>query len=86
MPRPTGGAYEYQHGFNGVAIVAFALGVLPSLPGFVAALQGRAAAGIFAGLYNWAWFVGFLMSALIYIIGMRVRAGSRERGAVGATL
>jgi NCS1 family nucleobase:cation symporter-1 len=81
-----GGAYEYQHGFNWVAIVAFALGVLPSLPGFVAAIQGRPAAGIFAGLYNWAWFVGFLLSAVIYVIGMRLGARSRQRGAVGATL
>src|SRR5207247_742648 len=31
------GVYEYSRGFNWVAIGALALGVLPSLPGFVAA-------------------------------------------------
>jgi nucleobase:cation symporter-1, NCS1 family len=81
-----GGAYEYSRGFNRIAVAAFALGVAPSLPGFVAALRGTPASGFFAGLYNWAWFVGFLVAALIYVVGMRMGAGSRERGAVGATL
>jgi len=80
------GAYEYSRGFNWVAIGALALGVLPSLPGFVAALRGVPETGVFGTIYNWAWFVGFLLSALIYVIGMRAGAGSRERGAVGATL
>jgi NCS1 family nucleobase:cation symporter-1 len=80
------GAYEYSRGFNLVAIGALALGVLPSLPGFVAALRGVPETGVFGTIYNWAWFVGFLLSALIYVIGMRLGAGSRERGAVGATL
>jgi len=78
------GAYEYNHGINWLAVAAFALGVAPSLPGFVAALGGVPATGLFASIYNWAWFVGFLISALIYMIGMRIGAGSRERGAVGA--
>ena len=80
------GAYEYSHGINWLAVAAFVLGVAPSLPGFVAALRGVPVTGLFASVYNWAWFVGFLISALIYIIGMRVGAGTRERGAVGATV
>ena len=80
------GAYEYTHGVNWLAIAALALGVAPSLPGFVAALRGTPASGLFGGIYNWAWFVGFLTSAVIYVVGMRLGAGSRERGAVGATL
>jgi len=78
------GAYEYSHGINWLAVAAFALGVAPSLPGFVAALGGRTASRPFAGLYNWAWFVGFLISALIYVVGMRAGAGSKERGALSA--
>jgi nucleobase:cation symporter-1, NCS1 family len=77
------GTYEYSHGINGVAVLAFALGVAPSLPGFVAALKGSPASGVFGGIYNWAWFVGFILSALVYLVGMRVGAGSREQGAVG---
>ncbi len=78
------GAYEYSHGINWLAVAAFVLGVAPSLPGFVAALGGRTASRPFAGLYNWAWFVGFLISALIYVVGMRAGAGSKERGALSA--
>ncbi len=78
------GIYEYSHGVNWIAMAALAAGVAPSLPGFIAALGGTPAPGIFGGIYNWAWFVGFILSALIYVIGMRVGAGSRERGAVGA--
>ncbi|HKC38844.1 MAG TPA: NCS1 family nucleobase:cation symporter-1, partial [Gemmatimonadales bacterium] len=42
-----GGVYEYSRGVNWIAIVAFALGVAPSVPGFIAALGGHAAAGFF---------------------------------------
>jgi len=69
-----GGVYEYRRGVNGVAIAAFVLGVAPSLPGFAAALTGRPAGGFFGGVYNWAWFVGFLVSAAVYVAGMRARA------------
>ncbi len=80
------GSYEYSRGFNWVAIGALLLGVAPSLPGFVTALRGVPARGVFGTIYNWAWFVGFLLSALVYVIGMRVGARSREHGAVGATV
>jgi NCS1 family nucleobase:cation symporter-1 len=77
-----GGAYEYSGGVNWVAVAAFVLGVLPSLPGFIAALGGRSAGGFFGGVYNWAWFVGFIVAASVYIFGMRMMAGSTEHGAV----
>ncbi len=76
------GVYEYRRGINWIAVGAFLLGVAPSLPGFIAALTGRPIAGVGASLYNWAWFVGFLVAAVIYVVGMRVGAGSREQGAV----
>jgi NCS1 family nucleobase:cation symporter-1 len=75
-----GGAYEYQGGVNWIAMTALALGVLPSLPGFTAALSGRTAAPLFAALYNWAWFVGFGVAAGIYLVGMK--AVSRQPSAV----
>ena len=78
------GIYEYTRGVNGIALAALVLGVAPSLPGFIAALRGTPASGIFGGIYNWAWFVGFILSALLYVIGMRAGAGSRERGALSA--
>ena len=71
------GAYEYSRGFNWVAIGALTLGVLPSLPGFVAALRGVPETGVFGTIYNWAWFVGFLIAAAVYLVGMRVTAQRR---------
>src|SRR6266849_6318863 len=71
------GAYEYSHGINSLAVLAFALGVAPSLPGFVAALKGSPASGVFGGIYNWAWFVGFLISAIVYVAGMQMIMGRR---------
>ena len=68
-----GGAYEYSRGVNWVAMIAFVLGVVPSLPGFIGALSGRPAAGLFGGVYNWAWFVGFLISSMVYVAGMKAR-------------
>ena len=76
------GVYEYALGFNPSAILALLLGVVPSLPGFLAALRGVPLHGPFGTIYNWAWFVGFLLSAVIYVVAMRVQSGSTEQGAV----
>jgi len=76
------GVYEYTLGFNPIAILALLLGVVPSLPGFLAALRGVSLHGPFGTIYNWAWFVGFLLSAVIYVVAMRVQSGSTEQGAV----
>jgi len=75
-----GGVYEYSRGVNWIAIVAFALGVAPSVPGFIGALGGHPAAGFFGGVYNWAWFVGFIVSAGVYIAGMRMKGAAKRSG------
>jgi len=66
------GIYEYSRGLNWVALGALATGVAPSLPGFIAAVRGTPAEGFFGGIYNWAWFTGFLIAALVYLAGMRL--------------
>jgi NCS1 family nucleobase:cation symporter-1 len=54
------------------------MGVLPSLPGFLSAVTGRATTLFFGRLYNWAWFVGFGLAAAVYLAAMKARgAGSR---------
>jgi NCS1 family nucleobase:cation symporter-1 len=75
-----GGAYKYRRGVNWVAMIAFVLGVLPSLPGFVAAVGGGSTSSLFAGLYNWAWFVGFIVSAALYVTGMRMNGAEKRSG------
>ena len=75
-----GGVYEYRRGVNWVAMIAFVLGVLPSLPGFIGALSGTPADGFFGGVYNWAWFVGFTVSATLYVTGMRMKRAEQRGG------
>jgi NCS1 family nucleobase:cation symporter-1 len=75
-----GGAYEYRGGVNWIAMTALAIGVLPNLPGFIAALNGTTTTPLFATLYNWAWFVGFGIAGGVYLVGMKVV--SRQSSAV----
>jgi len=57
-----GGLYEYTRGFNPRALFALAAGVIVALVGlFVPALHW---------LYEYAWFVGFAVAALVYLLLM----------------
>jgi len=57
-----GGAYEFTAGFNWRAIGALAAGILVALIGLkVPALRS---------LYQYAWFVGFAVSFVVYLIWM----------------
>ena len=59
---------------NVAAIVALLLGILPNLPGFllqIKVVSGTAFPVWVSGLYNYAWFVGFFVSGITYIIMMR---------------
>ncbi|MDP3772749.1 MAG: NCS1 family nucleobase:cation symporter-1 [Gemmatimonadales bacterium] len=76
-----GGAYEYTRGVNWIAMLALAVGVAPSVPGFLAALKVTEVAPVWSGIYNWAWFVGFALAATVHVGGMKMM-GSGERGAV----
>ena len=65
----TSGSYWYSGGYNPKAFVAFVIGVLPSIPGFLnVSLKNFAVPKIFQTLYSCAWFVGFGVSIAIYLI------------------
>jgi NCS1 family nucleobase:cation symporter-1 len=57
------GAYEYQNGVNYRAVVALAAGIIVALLGL--------AVPPLRWLYNYAWFIGFFVSALVYVVLMR---------------
>lgn len=61
------GEYEYRNGVNPHAVVSLAAGVL-------IALIGLAVPGL-RWLYDYAWFVGFAVSGLIYVALMHTRGG-----------
>lgn len=63
------GRYSYSNGFNKSALIALVIGILPNVPGFFTTI------GVFGkdffpvwltGLYNYAWFVGFFVSGILY--------------------
>jgi NCS1 family nucleobase:cation symporter-1 len=67
---PTG-EYRYSGGFSWVAIVALCAGALPSLPGFLATIKvidGTHVPPFLLGLYSYAWFVGFGIAFLLYLV------------------
>ena len=60
--------------FNHAAIIALLLSVLPNIPGFL--LQVKLVSSTLfpewvSHLYNYAWFVGFLVSGIVYWLLMR---------------
>ena len=65
------GEYRFSNGFNYKAIVALLLGIIPNVPGFfttIKLISADAVPGWVSGLYNYAWFVGFFVSGLSYLL------------------
>ena len=63
------GQYSYTNGFNKNALIALVIGILPNIPGFfttIGVIGKDVFPGWLTGLYNYAWFVGFLVSGFLY--------------------
>ena len=74
------GQYRYHGGFSGVAILALLLGILPSLPGFLAEVgwvEPKSFPDSLISLYHYAWFVGFIVAFVIYLAGRKVAGSPR---------
>ncbi|WHU03269.1 NCS1 family nucleobase:cation symporter-1 [Sphingomonas sp. NIBR02145] len=69
----TDGAYRYRGGWNPAALIAFAAGLLPNLPGFLAtAVPSIFSAGaLWMAIYTWAWFIGLAIALVVYTLLMR---------------
>src|SRR5687767_4387632 len=68
------GRYRFINGFNRFAIIALLLGILPNIPGFLLQIKlvsSTAFPGWISQLYNYAWFVGFLVSGIVYWLFMK---------------
>ncbi len=76
------GRYAYKGGFNSSAIIALLLGILPNVPGFLVQIKVVSPESVPAwitNLYNYAWFVGFFVSGILYILLMRSYRIAEER-------
>jgi NCS1 family nucleobase:cation symporter-1 len=75
------GRYTYRNGVNWRAVAAFAIAVLPVIPGFIRAAVTPGGTvvepSLFDRLYGYAWFVTFGVSFGAYLIVMR-RAGPSD--------
>ncbi len=60
--------YKYKHGFNIKAMLSLILGISVSIPGFLSALNIIHTHAIFHAIYERAWFVGFFISGISFII------------------
>jgi NCS1 family nucleobase:cation symporter-1 len=63
------GIYTFKNGFNLIAVLALILGVLPIIPGFliqIKIIEKELVWNWLAGMYNYAWFVGFFISGFFY--------------------
>jgi NCS1 family nucleobase:cation symporter-1 len=68
------GQYGFTNGFNRYAIIALLLGILPNVPGFLLTIKVITADAVpawISDLYNYAWFVGFFVSGILYMLFMR---------------
>jgi NCS1 family nucleobase:cation symporter-1 len=70
------GQYWYQNGYNGAAISALILGIVPNIPGFMVTMsflpEGSFPAWL-EGLYHYAWFVGLLIGGASYTLFMKLK-------------
>jgi NCS1 family nucleobase:cation symporter-1 len=65
------GCYRYSGGWSIAAIAAFAVAVVPSVPGFLAQvgwIDPASVPSLLAGVYGYAWFAGFAIAFVAYLI------------------
>ncbi|HKY05925.1 MAG TPA: NCS1 family nucleobase:cation symporter-1 [Blastocatellia bacterium] len=69
------GRYSYTNGINWRAVAAFALAILPVVPGFVRAASTPGGTvtdpGLLDTLYTYSWFITFGLAFVIYLLLMR---------------
>lgn len=71
----TDGIYRYSGGFSLPAFGAFFLAVLVNLPGFLVStglVEAATIGGFWVSLYDYAWFIGFGLAFVGYLLLKRV--------------
>ncbi len=69
------GQYRYTGGWSLVSVAAFLVAALPNLPGFLAQvgiIDPSRLAPVFAELYSFAWFAGFAIAFVAYLIFRKI--------------
>jgi nucleobase:cation symporter-1, NCS1 family len=74
------GEYRYTNGFSSVALIALVVAILPNFPGFlvtVKLINATAVPAFFVALYSYAWFVGFGIAFVVYILLRRLFSSTK---------
>lgn len=58
--------YRYWEGVNWRAVLAFFIGVAPSMPGFINSINPKIVVGVGVHPYQFGWLLGFTSTALLY--------------------
>jgi NCS1 family nucleobase:cation symporter-1 len=67
------GPYWYRGGWNPAALVALVVGIAPCVPGFCHAVGWATVDAAWSRLYDYAWFVSFGLSLVVYVGLMKLR-------------
>ena len=59
--------YRYSGGCNWRAVVAFLVGVAPSLPGFINTINPKINVGVGVHPYQFGWILGFVGTSIVYL-------------------
>jgi nucleobase:cation symporter-1, NCS1 family len=77
--------YAYRKGYNPSAFFALIVGIVPNIPGFltnVNLVSETLFPAWLSGIYNYAWFVGFIISGSIYIFSMKYTSIKNGQSAI----
>jgi NCS1 family nucleobase:cation symporter-1 len=69
------GEYTYSGGFSVVALLTLAVSVLPNIPGFLVTIRILPPASVsplLQSIYHYAWFVGFVIAFVVYLLLRRM--------------
>ena len=75
------GRYAYRNGVNWAAVLALVVGIVPNVPGFLTAIGVLDKGAVWPALvavYDYAWFVGFLVSGGVYLLLMRAQTARQS--------
>lgn len=61
------GIYRYSNGVNWRAVIAFLVGVAPSLPGFINSINPSIDVGVGVHPYQFGWILGFVATSIVYL-------------------
>jgi NCS1 family nucleobase:cation symporter-1 len=61
------GIYHYWHGVNWRAVVAFLVGVVPNMPGFINSINPNIDVGVGSRPYTFGWLLGFVGTSIVYV-------------------